>query len=154
MVAPTLRRWLKAGIRSALHAQGIPETAALSSFSGRLEVQSLKDATTLVQSIFALFAVDPAYAWESAVPASRVARMQSGLAYPDCMYDPRYTVSGDDDSLPGLLYLLSSLKPGPLTDGLRDGLTPAIQSIQSRILSLDFDSTLHLSIKRSLYSTT
>jgi hypothetical protein len=150
MVAPTLRRWLKSSIKSVLSAQGITDNSLFRGYTGRPESQTVQEATNFLQSVFALYAVEPAWAFEKASPAPRLGRSGSGNPQTELLFDHRFGIDVNEDSLPALLAAMSSLAPKAVCDGQRDGLASAIRSIQTHLMALDYNSAINIGLKRTL----
>jgi hypothetical protein len=150
MVAPTLRRWLKSSARSLLTSQSLADNAVMRGYVGRPESQSHREATSILQSILALYAIEPAWALEKAAPAPRYGRSSSGGLPGDLAYDHRFGIDVNEDSVPALMAVLSSLNPRAVSDGYRDGLAPALRAIESYLLNLEYDTAVNVGMKRTM----
>jgi hypothetical protein len=150
MVAPTLRRWLKSSARCLLSAQGLADNAVMRGYVGRPENQSHKEATSILQSILALYAIEPAWAFEKASPVPRYGRSVSNGLPGDLAYDHRFGIDVNEDSVPALMAVLSSLNPRAVSDGYRDGLAPALRAMQSHLITLEYDTALNIGLKRTM----
>ena len=150
MIAPTLRSWLKGSARTIVSAQGTTDNTVMRGYIGRPETQSHREATTIVQSILTLYAIEPAWAIEKAAPVPRLGRSGPNGLPGDLTYDHRFGIDVNEDSLSALVAVLSSLTPKAVSDGYRDGLASALRAIQTHLIALEYDTTLNIGLKRTM----
>lgn len=150
MVAPTLRNWLKSSARTLVSAQGTADNTVMRGYIGRPQTQSHREATMIVQSILTLYTIEPQWAIEKAAPVPRLGRSAPNGLSGDLTYDHRFGIDVNEDSLPALMAVLSSLTPKAVSDGYRDGVAAALRAIQSHLIALEYDSTVNIGLKRTM----
>ena len=153
LLAPALRRWLKMSVRALLSAQSLVDNTAMRGYAGGLASQTPQDATRLVQSVLALYAIEPSWAYEGAALVPRLMRTSpvGDSLQTELSFDARLPIDVNEDSVASLIMVLSSLHPKTVSDGYRDGLEIALRSIQRHFQRLECKSALNIGLKRTLF---